>query len=507
MPRATGSQFIAQLLAAPDQQEPRLTESTACGSVNACPTMTPRQAELLPRCSFPLTFWGPRPEELPTQLQGRLVAFSDAGLEHFRRQIEQETSWPWMKSLWPALAAPGGPQLRTLTGHQAFVSHVKAIGNHRCVSGTDGIFSFDKDVNSLRVWRLHDGSCEFVLSGHGARISAVAVAHDLQRVVSASNDRTLRVWNLSSGACEHVLEGHSDGITAIAITPDNQHVISASSDHTLRKWNIETGRCEAIYFGHTAGVSCLALILNQNFLVSGSTDQSLRIWQLDSGQCVQSLFGHTGAVFSLLAIDDAGQIVSGSADGTLRVWHLEDGRCERRLTGHSGAVSVLTPVNDGQTVVSGSEDRTLRVWNIDSGECVHVLEGHAGWIQAVTTTSDDRYVVSGAGPMDHQIRIWDLEQGSCEKILHGHADGITGLDVTPDGRYLLSCSKDRAVGVWQAISPIESAIPLGTNVPRLLSFLLRKVGRLFPVRWMERSECGVQGRVAEIRSLQVTPRV
>ncbi|MCT7983692.1 NB-ARC domain-containing protein, partial [Laspinema sp. A4] len=104
-------------------------------------------------------------------------------------QAQQCQRKPWIRPLFPNLAPPGGPLIRTLTGHSG-------------------------------------------------EVNAVAISGDGQRVVSGSNDNTLKVWNLATGEEERTLTGHSDWVGAVAISGDGQRVVSGSNDNTLKVWNL-----------------------------------------------------------------------------------------------------------------------------------------------------------------------------------------------------------------------------------------------------------------------------
>ncbi|WP_367288015.1 NB-ARC domain-containing protein, partial [Laspinema palackyanum] len=71
-------------------------------------------------------------------------------------QAQQCQRKPWIRPLFPNLTPPGGPLIRTLTGHDSFVQ-------------------------------------------------AVAISPDGQQVVSGSHDKTLKVWNLATGEEERTL--------------------------------------------------------------------------------------------------------------------------------------------------------------------------------------------------------------------------------------------------------------------------------------------------------------
>jgi WD40 repeat protein len=83
-------------------------------------------------------------------LTGRLLGFDAPDIQVFLESMRQKEIGPWLRPLSPTLTPPGGPLLRTLTGH------------------------------------THS-------------VNAVALTPDGRRAVSGSGDRTLKVWDLESG--------------------------------------------------------------------------------------------------------------------------------------------------------------------------------------------------------------------------------------------------------------------------------------------------------------------
>ncbi len=108
------------------------------------------------------------------------------------------------------------------------------------------------------------------LTGHTDQIIAVAVTPDGRQVVSASADQTLKVWDLESGGKLSTLTGHTGQVTAVAATADGQRAISASSDQTLKVWGLGSGELVATFCGDGAIRAC-AVALDGTIVAGGAS--------------------------------------------------------------------------------------------------------------------------------------------------------------------------------------------------------------------------------------------
>ena len=138
-------------------------------------------------------FWEKIPvvgQYLPKYQQRR--GKSSPELEQLLHRAKQRQEKPWFRPLTANLTPPGGPLIRTLSGH------------------SDGV-------------------------------TAVAITPDGFRAVSASWDNTLKLWDLQTGRELATLRGHSWSVEAVAIASDGFRAVSASWDNTLKLWDLEGG--------------------------------------------------------------------------------------------------------------------------------------------------------------------------------------------------------------------------------------------------------------------------
>ncbi len=367
-------------------------------------------------------------------------------------QAQQCQRRPWIRPLFPSLTPPGGPLIRTLTGHRDIVLAVAiTFDGQRVVSSSDD--------NTLKVWNLATGEEERTLIGHSDSVVAVAITFDGQRVVSGSDDNTLKVWNLATGEEERTLIGHSGPVVAVAITFDGQRVVSGSSDNTLKVWNLATGEEERTLTGHGRWVLAVAISPDGEWVVSGSSDNTLKVWNLATGEEERTLTGHGRYVNAVAISADGQRVVSGSSDGTLKVWNLATGEEERTLTGHGHYVNAVAISPDEQRVVSASSDKTLKVWNLATGEEERTLTGHGDYVNAVAISPDEQRVVSASS--DKTLKVWNLGTGEEQHTLIRYGDYVNAVAISPDGQRVVSGSSDNTLKVWNLATGEEERILTG----------------------------------------------
>ncbi|MFH7025042.1 MAG: NB-ARC domain-containing protein [Heteroscytonema crispum UTEX LB 1556] len=170
--------------------------------------------------------------QLVTQLWGRLVGFEISELKKLLAQAKQNKTL-WLRSLTPSLTPPGGPLIRTLTGHSKSVY-------------------------------------------------ALALTLDGKYAISASDDTTVKVWNWQTGEVVRTLTGHSNSVNALALTLDGKYAISASDDTTVKVWNWQTGEIIASFTGDS-GITCCAVAPDGVSIIAGEASGRVHFLRLEGG--------------------------------------------------------------------------------------------------------------------------------------------------------------------------------------------------------------------------------
>ena len=394
----------------------------------------------------------PHPEELPSQLHGRLVGGENQSIQHLLEELRARTRHTWLRPITASLTAPGGPLIRTLAGHTDWVNAVAITPDGKTIASGSG-------DNSVKVWNLKSGQERRTFAGHTGSVWAVALTPDGRTIVSVSRDRTVKAWDLETGGEIRTLQGHSEEITSVAVTPDGTTIVSGSSDGTVKVWDLASGRERRTLAGHTDPVTAVAVTPDGKTIVSGSWDKTVKVWDLTSGQQRHTLAGHTEWVTAVVVTPDGKTIVSGSRDGFVKLWDLASGLERCTLASHTGWVRSLAVTPDGKTIVSGSSNGTVTVLDLTTGQELVTLAAHTKEVTGVAVAPDGKTIVSGS--WDMTVKIWDMATNRERHTLASHSKEVTGVVVAPGGKTLVSGSWDKTVKVWDLASGQERATLTG----------------------------------------------
>jgi WD40 repeat protein len=417
------------------------------------------------------------PGQLPSQLTGRLGNQHDPQLRDLLLRARLWPAGPWLRPLQASLIPPGGPLLRTLTGHDGWVYAVAVSADgYRAVSGgggtvrvwdldsgeplqvlTDDDGAADQGVVIVHGARLHaqggatvrvwerEGKPTAVVTTYGRGVWAVAVSADGRRAVSGGAGGVVRVWDLASGALLHTLVGHDGFVAAVAVSADGSRAVSGGGDGTVRVWNLDLGELMYTLAGNTGEVRAVAVSADGSRAIFGS-GEVMEEWDLNLSEPLYALVDHDMQVNAVaISADDRCAVSSGSG-GVVRVWDLGSGEPLHTLAGHDGFVAAVAVSADGRRAVSGGNDGTVRVWDLATGAPLRTLTGHDGTVAAVAVSADGRRAVSGGN--DGTVRVWDLATSAPLRALPGHGGWVSNIAVSADGSRAVSGGGDGTVRVW-----------------------------------------------------------
>ena len=258
---------------------------------------------------------GKDPKQLVGQLLGRLQADLSPGIQNLVEQGKQWEKSPWLRPLQVHLIGPGGPLIRTLSGHSGVVNAVAVTADGRRA------ISASSDQTCI-VWDLRTGQGLHTLTGHSAWVWALIVTADGMRAISASGDQTCKVWDLCTRQELHPLWGHRASVRAVAVTADGARAISVSDDETCIVWDLRTGQGLHTLRGHRGSVRAVAVTADGTRAISASEDQMCKVWDLASYEEVATFTGESAINCCAVSLDGK-TIVIGESSGRVHFLRLE----------------------------------------------------------------------------------------------------------------------------------------------------------------------------------------
>ena len=238
-------------------------------------------------------------------------------------------------------------------------------------NGTRGILIGDDGVPVIRDFATEKDLAR--LTGHFARVSAVAVSNDGKRIATASIDGFIRIWDAATFRPLHEAVGHTAAVKSVELAPDGRTLLTTGADRTVRVWDLATGRerrAFAIPEGShplfTADAAAIRIPTSQGEvvrdLVTGLEITSPVQRAVESLPILKSSLRHLG--IALAVSPDGRTVARGRRDGSIDLFEVAALQVRRTLVGHGGPCLDLAFTPDGTRLISAGADHAVLVWPV-----------------------------------------------------------------------------------------------------------------------------------------------
>jgi WD40 repeat protein len=269
--------------------------------------------------------------------------------------------------------------------------------------------------NKVNIWDAKSGDLVASLSGHRARVWALAWSPDSQRLATVGYDQLMNIWDVSHPAKPQF---SFFNVTGRPLWSPSGQAIAVDSDLVLvRVWNMTTGQLQATVRGHIAGAYADAWSPDETVLFTLSTDniwwmpRKAILWNVASDSLVAQLTPKYSLGARSVWLDNA-HFVFADFDET---WHWQQGDGQFRLTPQSRH----TPL---YTFPSMSPD--------------------GGWIAVVGQVTEDKTT----------ILIRDTKTSNALAALKGHQAPVTNMLWSRDGCIFVSADETGTIVLWEVIN-------------------------------------------------------
>jgi WD40 repeat protein len=289
------------------------------------------------------------------------------------------------------------------------------------------------------------------LQGHRGPVTAVAVARDGLRVMSAGADHSIRLWSMTTGAELKKLEGHTNWVRSVAFSFDGRLAFSGGDDNTVRLWDLGTGKELRKFEDAKEWVRCVALTPDGLHGLAGCDDGSIRVWDLVSGNQVRTIAAHKGFVLSLALSRDGTKLLTGGTDQRVRLWELATGKQLLDLSAHKGSINAVALSANGKRALSAGVDRSVIVWDLAAGKQLYRSGDLGSTVWSVALSPDGKLALCGTAA--GEAVLWDVGSAQEVRRLPKHEGAVLAATFAPRGQVALTAGSDAAVWLWGAKVP------------------------------------------------------
>lgn len=205
------------------------------------------------------------------------------------------------------------------------------------------------------------------LTGHFARVCAVAVSPDGRRIATASVDGLIRVWEAAKYRPLREAAGHSAAVRSLELAPDGRTLLSLGGDGTARVWDVASGRERRAFavppgarVGFTGDGAALRIGSTARDLVTG-----LEITSPLPGSVAPVNLERASLPGLVAALSPDGRTLAiARSDGSIDLCETGSLQVRRTLAGHAGPCLDLLFTPDGTRLLSASADHSILVWPV-----------------------------------------------------------------------------------------------------------------------------------------------
>ena len=311
--------------------------------------------------------------------------------------------------------------------------------------------------NLTGVWDAATGR-SLVHLGGDANLMCAAFSPDGGQILAGGDTppgqkyATLALWDAQTGRRIRTFEGHAGRVTAVRLAPDGRRAVSAADSGAVIVWDTETGAPIRTLTGDGGPLEHVALSADGEFALSGGAgpDGVMKLWDLQGDRGVPAMRAPR-SVDHVCPSADGRLVLSAGRSGGVDLWDVATGRGRGVSGGHEVFGAALSP--DGRfaaTVVIEREHDDAKVLLHDlrssttaGGPPVEVCCYVS--VESVAFSPDGRLLLTASGDVIRVFRTADLgeyRRFTSPRVL------LRSVTCSADGRYVVACTEGGAAMRW-----------------------------------------------------------
>lgn len=289
--------------------------------------------------------------------------------------------------------------------------------------------------------------------GHAAKVSAMAISTDGEKVVSGDEAGKVLVWNTSTREQLFELAPAAKPITSLAISLDGDWAAAGDEQGAVRVWNLKQKALKVEFPAHGAAVAALVFYPTGKMLITGGRDGRLALWDIDDRKQLAERSLERAELAALSATPDGLRVITGDSFGKVRVWNTADLRELHAFDAHKGEVASVVVSPRGGQALSAGKDGSLRRWDLENMQAMGTLPNPAG--EAIDSIAYSPGATRALTIGDRGGRVWSLEDDRLVESFSGSSGPKSCGLFHPAGTYLVAGSSDPAIRLWRTTLPSE----------------------------------------------------
>ena len=294
---------------------------------------------------------------------------------------------------------------------------------------------------------------KYCCTGHRSALYSLAPSHQSRHFLSAGGDGWITEWDMDHPETGRVLINVESKVFSLTISPPEwpeQCILAGNMLGGLHWVDRQQPEETRNILHHQKGIYDILWLGNEVFTAGG--DGAVTRWDAARKKAVESFQLSNRSIRAIAYSPLHDLLAVGASDGNIYLLRRNDFTLERTIAAHDNSVFTLAWSPDGQHLFSGGRDAHLKTWAV-SGENLSSQPAHWFTINHITFSPDGAQFATAS--RDKTIKIWDAKSLELIKVLetirdNGHLNSVNRLLWTDE--YLISCSDDRTILLWLAMS-------------------------------------------------------
>jgi len=218
--------------------------------------------------------------QLASQLLGRMSAFEHPKIKLMLTKAEKWHGASWLRPLNKSLAAPGGPLVRILDGHESDVTALDISNN-----GVNIAYPYEE---TIRVCDVTGNGEVLTLRGHTNSVFAVKFSVNGEYLFSLQSNEpssegkdNLIMWSLTTGLKVASLTVECCYDTPVLIFRDEQYILTSTNTFAIL-WRLIDGLKVRTFKFSKSDIISMALSPDQKYFFAGHEDGDIVMFDLDN---------------------------------------------------------------------------------------------------------------------------------------------------------------------------------------------------------------------------------